>query len=63
MNQMTTTPSIIVVTTAAPPTAGAYISRYREAEENEFSNISRSDKNIDNIFHQREKISNAHRKT
>lgn len=58
MNQMQTTPTVIVVTTPAP--TAAYISRYREAEEQEFSNISRSDKNIDKL-RKYEKISNSHR--
>lgn len=53
-----TTPTIIVVTT--PPPAAALISRYREADESEFANVSRSDKNAPEDALRRDKITNAH---
>lgn len=55
---MQTTTGIIVVTTAAPT---ALISRYREAEEKDFTNISRSDKNVETLT-KRDRINNTHRK-
>lgn len=59
MNQLQT-PEIIVVTTPAATAAAALFSRYREAEENDYSNVTYKEIKTKSDYRKKGKMTNGH---